>query len=159
MSPRTARLCRRALLGLAALVAVAAGPDKPADEVNVSVVAILATDKNADVDPKLKCLAEEMKKVDPKWTGFRIETMTCQPIKVGAKEEFKLVDGQTVTVTADRCAGKDKPVCLKVTPPTLGEITYKTCCGKFFPMVTGYKNKKGELLIVAVRVQTCKGPK
>jgi hypothetical protein len=159
MPPRTACLCRRALLGLAALLAVAAGPDKPAEEVNVSVVAILATDKNADVDPKLKCIAEQMKQVDPKWTGFRIETMTCEAIKVGVKEKFNLVDGQTVTVTAERCAGKDKPVCLAVTAPTLGEITYKTCCGKFFPMVTGYKNKKGELLIVAVRVQTCKGGK
>ena len=46
---------------------------------------------------------------------------------------------------------------MKIEPPLLGEITYETCCGKFLPVITRYRTKDNQLLIIAVRVQMCEG--
>ncbi len=143
------------LVALPALCAAAA-PARAADPVHISVVAILATDKNDTVDPRVSCIAEQMKKTDPKLTGFKVARMTCKDLEVGSKDCFEVVDGQTVCVTVEkRCEKDPKKVCLKVEPPKLGAITYMTCCGKFFPVVTRYKTKDGDVLIVAVRVAPC----
>jgi hypothetical protein len=127
------------------------------DDVHISVVAILATTKNKTVDPRVACVANEMKTVDPTLTGFSVARMTCKDVAIGAKDCFEVVDGKKVCVTAEkRCEKDPSRVCLKVEAPTLGAITYTTCCGKFFPLVTRYKNSDGDLLIIAVRVKTCK---
>lgn len=137
----------------------AALPARADDELRISVVAILATDKNDTVDEKVACVAREMKKVDPKLTGFKLVKMVCKDVDVGKKECFELVDGQKTCVTLEKKADKDDRVCLKIQAPKLGEITYMTTCGKFFPVVTRYRTDKGEVLIVAVRVQPCKEAK
>ena len=129
------------------------------DEVRVSVVAILASEGGKNIDPRVACIAREVRKLHPRLTGFRMAKMTCQSVAVGRTEDFTLVADQHAAVTVLKAACKDNRVQLKVTPPTLGEITYTTCCGKFFPLVTGYKTKNEERLIVAVRVQPCKGKK
>jgi hypothetical protein len=85
--------------------------------------------------------------------------MSCQSVAVGATDDFVLVADQHAAVTVLKAACKHNRVQLKVTPPTLGDITYTTCCGKFFPMVTRYQTKNQEWLIVAVRVQPCKEKK
>jgi hypothetical protein len=132
-------------------------PIRAADDVHISVVSILATTKNSTVDPRVECVATEMKKVDPTFTGYSVARMTCKDVVIGSKDSFEVVDGQTVTVTAEkRCEKDSSRVCLKVEAPTLGAITYTTCCGKFVPVVTRYKTKNGDVLIVAVRVKTCK---
>ena len=130
-------------------------------EVRVSVVAILASQSCTEVDPRLACIAKEVQKVHPqlKLKGFRLAKMSCKPVPVRGSETFELVVDQTVAITVLRDADKENKVQLKVTPPTLGEITYRTTCGKFFPIVTGYQTKNGEWLILAVRVQPCQGQK
>ncbi len=126
------------------------------DEVRISVVAILATTRNKTVDKRVECIAKEMKMIDPTLTGFSVARMTCKSVAIGSKDCFEVVDGKDVCVTAQKRCEKDKThVCLKVEAPTLGAITYTTCCNKFFPMVTRYKNKDGDLLIIAVRVKSC----
>ena len=35
----------------------------------------------------------------------------------------------------------------------MGEITYDTCCGKFLPIITPFRTKDKELLIIAVCVR------
>jgi hypothetical protein len=127
------------------------------DEVHISVVAVLATDKNDRVDKRVECVASYMKKANPKLTGFSLARMTCKDVRIGAKDCFDVVDGQKVCVTAEkRCEKDSSRVCLKVEAPTLGAITYQTCCNKFFPIVTRYQTKDGETLIIAVRVKSCK---
>ena len=54
-------------------------------------------------------------------------------------------------------ADDENKVCLKVKLPCTGEYCYKTCCGKFFPIATCHKTKKGECLFIAVMVEPCKG--
>jgi hypothetical protein len=155
MSVRPA-LPRRGILALAALVCLGA-PARAEDDVHIAVVSILATTKNDKVDERVACVAAEMKKIDPKLTGFSLARITRKELQIGKKDCFEVVDGQDVCVTAEKRWEKDpKRVCLKIEAPTLGPITFTTCCGKFVPVVTRYKNKNGDLLIIAVGVNACK---
>jgi hypothetical protein len=144
-------------LSLAILISAGASARAADDDVHISVVSILATSKDNVVDPRLECLAREMAKLDPKLKGFSVARMTCKDVKIGGKDDFEVADGQKVSVAPEkRCEKDPSRVCLKVEAPTLGAITYTTCCGKFFPLVTRYKTKAGDILIIAVRVKTCK---
>jgi hypothetical protein len=133
-------------------------PPKPG-AVSVSVVAILASERDTFIDPRVACIAREVRKLHPNLKGFRMAKMSCKSVAVGGVDDFGLVADQHAMVTVLKPANKANRVQLKVTPPTLGEITYTTCCGKFFPMLTHYQTKNQEWLIVAVRVQTCNGKK
>lgn len=124
-------------------------------EVQVSVVAILASESNEQVDPRLESIAKEIQKIHPMMKGFRLAKMTCKTIPLKGAESFELVADQTASITVQKVSEKDNKVQLKVTPPTLGEITYTTTCGKFFPIVTRYQTTGKESLIIAVRVQPC----
>jgi hypothetical protein len=156
-------LQRKSLVFLALLTILLTGPAtlQAADEViKVSVVAILATSKDTVVDPKLDSIAQEIQtRLDGKLTGFRLAKMSCKSLKVGDKDTFELVGDQVVTVTVLGNVDKDNKVCVKVAPPLLGEITYMTTCGKFLPIITRYRTKNDELLILAVRVKPCEGKK
>ena len=157
-------LCRRGAFAVAALLLALPAPSAPAKcgdkrKVRVSVVVILATERDDKVDPKLKCIAAEVKKYHPKLTGFHMETISCQSGSVDQPGEFKRVDDKVASVTVQRAADARGRVRLKVVPPQMGEITYSTPCGKFLPIVTRYHTRKGDLLLIAVRVQPCPGKK
>jgi hypothetical protein len=132
------------------------GAAAPEEEVDVSVVVILATDRNTTVDEELTCIAKEVQKKHPKLTGFHLEKVICESLPVGKKHTFKLVDEEAATVLIRHGANKQNRVGLTVKAPDQGEITYTTCCGKFFPIVTRYSTKDKERLILAIRVQPCK---
>jgi hypothetical protein len=146
-------------LGKVTVLAVACLGSCPAadgEEVRVTVVAILATDQGKKVDQELQGIADEIRKKEPGLTGFRLGRMTRMPVNVGQKETFPLVDKEVAIVVVKHGANENNRVCLSVKPPQLGEITYTTCCGKFFPIVTRYQTKDKERLIIAIRVQPCK---
>jgi len=150
---------RRAALGALLAVLAMAGTLLAAEPaIKVSVIAILATEKDDKIDPDIKCIAAEVQRIDPRLTGFRMVKMSCKSVTVGAKDTFDLVGDQSAVVTVEK-RDADGRVTLKVAPPLLGEITYMTTCGKFLPIVTRYRTKKQELLILAVRVQPCPGKK
>jgi hypothetical protein len=151
------RLC----LGLILLPLVAAAADKEEkkETVEVAVVAILATDRNKDIDPKLECIARQVCKTHKELTGFQMGRMTRKSLAIGAKETFELIGKQKATVTVVRGADENNHVQLKIDPPGLGEITYDTCCGKFLPIATPYRTKNNDMLILAVCVRTCRGGK
>jgi hypothetical protein len=131
---------------------------RASEEVDVTVVAILATtDKGAKVQPEVAAIAKPVQKKYPDLTGFRLAQMTCQTLTVGKAQTFALVDKEVAMVTVEEPADKHDRVCLRVKPPEVKEITYTSCCGKFFPIVTRYRTKdKQEQLIIAVMVSTCK---
>jgi hypothetical protein len=159
MSPH--KLLRYLMLGAVALVVLAAEPTAPPQppppEVKICVLAILATDKNDTIDKRVECIAREVQKVDPKLTGFQVHKMMSKSVALGGKVDFNVIDDEIVGVAVDHGLDKDSRVQVKVEPPTLGEITYETCCGKFLPLITRYQTKDKQLLIIAVRVQTCQG--
>src|SRR5262245_52072308 len=146
------------LAGLGLLAGARACPQN-APEVKVSVVTILASEQSKKVDPELDCIAREVRKVHPHLTGFRLVKTACKGVPLRGTETFDLVVDQKATVTVLRDADKNNRVRLKVTLPTMGEVTYVTPCGKFFPIMTRYQTKEQELLLLAVRVQPCPGDK
>jgi hypothetical protein len=152
-------LRRQSWLGLALGVAVLLVTALPApaheDGVEVTVVAVLATDQNAKVDPLLRCVAQEVRKDRPKLTGFRVGTMTRKRVEVGGKETFPLAEGQKATVMLRRGPDKEGRIEVTVKTPKMGEITYSTACEKFFLVGTDCQTKDRETVIVAVKVRCC----
>jgi hypothetical protein len=146
------------LLFLVGIVTVlmSAAPRGRAAEVRVTMVVILATDRNNEVDCELSCLAGEVQKKYPSLTGFRLEEIARKSLAVGKSEKFQLVDDEVATVLVRHAANDKNWVGLTVKAPLQGEIQYTTCCGKFLPIVTRYQTKDKERLIIAIRVQPCK---
>ena len=151
------------MLGLVVMLATACPhgdpPPAPGGAVKVTVVAVLATDANRKVDPKLAELAKEVAKRDPKLTGFRVARTEAKSIPVGESASYRLVDKEELAVTVDRPKDAAGRVGLTITPPELGEITYTCTCDKYLPVVTPYKTKAGETLIVLVMGKPCTGKK
>lgn len=142
---------------LLAGILMAAAPPKEAkkDTVDVAVIAILATDRNDKIDPKLACIARQIRKNHKELKGFQLATTTRKSLALGARNNFDLVGGQKVGVTVQHGADEKNRVQVKVAPPGMGEITYDTCCGKFLPIVTEFRTKDKELLIIAVCIKPC----
>jgi hypothetical protein len=146
------------LLGLLCAVPIVFGDDPPPDrKVRVSVVVILASETDTTTDKKLECIAREMTKMHPKLKGFRMGNLACKSLKIGDANVFDLAEGKTTTITIQQAADKMDRIRLKVGPPKMGEITYSTPCGKFLPILTPYRTKANETLIIAIRVQPCNG--
>jgi hypothetical protein len=142
--------------GLALLGLLALAPETQAGrKVRVSVLLILATETDNRVDPKLRCIASEVKKMYPKLTGFHQAKLSCKSVEVGVKDITRLCCGKSIAITIQR-ADKKNRIVLKVAPPSMGEITYSTPCGKFLPIVTRIRTRNNELVIIAIRVQPCK---
>ena len=153
-------MARTRLLGLAAVLFFgmpysAAEPAK--GNVKVSVVVIVASEVEDKIDPKLKCIADEVQAVDPRLKGFRLIKMVCKSLPPQVPETFPLINDERATIQIERPADAENRVTLRLTPPLLGEITYTTLCGKFLPIVTRYRPTPKERLILAVRVQPCNG--
>jgi hypothetical protein len=148
------------VVGLSGLApADPAAGENPKETVRVTVVTILATDQNEQVDPKLKWIARVVKKSEPQLTGFRLAQMTQVALPVGGQHKFPLVEREVAEVTVQQGTEAQNKVSLKVKAPQMGEIVYSTACGKFFPIVTRYQTQDKERLIVAVMVGTFKHPK
>jgi hypothetical protein len=142
-----------------ATVAFACGDKvkKDARQVRVSVVIILASETKPKVDRKVRDIAAEVKKIHPKLKGFELKDLQAQSVKIGVATKFDLLDGQSTTITIKGAADKMDRIQLRVGPPSMGGITYATPCGKFLPIVTPYVTKNNEKLIIAIRVEPCKG--
>jgi hypothetical protein len=145
------------LLILASCLLVQPPAAEPPKRVKVTVVTILATDRNDEVDPRLQGIADEVRKMNPQLKGFKLVSMACKSLPVDEKTAFPLVDDQTAQVVIRHSADQSNRVSLGVTPPRQGEIVYRSVCGKFLPIVTRYQTKGRERLILAVRVQPCNG--
>ena len=128
----------------------------PTDEpVRVTVVVVLATDQNSRVDPKLVELAKEVQKRDETLTGFKIKAAEAKSIPIGDGYTFELLDKEVLRVRVERSRDADGRINLSIKPPQLEKITYHCTCGKFFPVVTPYQTKGGEVLIIAVMAKPC----
>jgi hypothetical protein len=125
-----------------------------AQDVRVTVVTILAGDKPGDVNPKLKDLAQEVRKVEPNLSAFRLGKTGHRNMTVGQKESIKLFDNKDYSTDVTVLAKDDtkKRVTIEVKPPMAGAIAYETAYNKFFPIVTRAV-VDGERLIIAYSVK------
>lgn len=158
MRPRPTRL--PLFLGLTLLAGVLATPSIraacPMEEIRVTVLVVVATDKDKIIDPALKCLADEVRKKKPHLTGFQQDHQIGKSVAVGKEEVFELIEKQSAVITVKHGPNFKNWVCLKVKSPGVGEITYTAICGKYFPLVTEYKTKDQKTLILAICIEPCK---
>lgn len=132
--------------------------EKETKNIKVTIVTIMASKNNTGIDPRLKLIAREVRKKEPDLIGFRLAEMKCKSLPVNRKVSFQLVDKEVVEVTIKQSADLKNRVSLVIKPPCQGEISYRTTCGKFLPIITPYCSKKSrERLIIAIRVQPCHG--
>ncbi|MBP3957057.1 hypothetical protein J8F10_17455 [Gemmata sp. G18] len=129
------------------------------DPVRVTVVIVLATTENATVDPKLKELAKEVQKRDPKLTGFKLVATECKSIPVGGGTTISLTDKQELKMKVDQSKDEKGRISLTLNPPGMDSVTYACACDKFFPVVTPHRTKSGEQLIIAVMAKPCTAKK
>jgi hypothetical protein len=125
------------------------------DPVRVTVVVVLATDKNDTVDKRLVDLAREVQKRNEALTGFRIKATEAKSIPIGDGHTFELVEKQVLRARVERSKDDDNRISLTIKPPGLDKITYHCTCGKFFPVVTPHTTRDGEVLIIAVMAKPC----
>lgn len=138
----------------------AAGPNcwDEKDPVKVTLVVILAREEAGPIDKRLTKIAEEVQKLHPNLKSFACKTMESKSLKPNEKVSLLCVDKEAVEMTIKHGADKDNRVSLAVKPPMMSELEYQSVCGKFLPIVTPYKTKKGECLILAIRVEPCRAP-
>jgi len=129
--------------------------EKQDKKVKVTLIVILAGEGKEDVDPRLKWIAEEIRKKDSKLTRFKLKSMERRSLAVEENASFDLVDQKTARVIVKRAADQKNRVELAIKAPGQVGFVYQTVCGKFLPIITTYQTKTKERLILAVRVQPC----
>jgi hypothetical protein len=158
----------RAFCPLVILVLLAAGgaacePPLAKDDgrVTVTVVAVLANDRDTKVDDRLTCLARCIREKHPNLTSFRLGRTSSKPIALGESQTFPLVEDEEAVIRVKRCTEKPDRFCLKVKSPSLvGDITYSSVCGKYFPIDTNYTTRKThDRVFIAIMVESCPGKK
>ena len=127
------------------------------DPIKITLVVILASEEGNTIDPRLKAIAEEVQKLHPNLKSFKLKHMENKSLKPGEKVSFPAVEKKMVDMVVKHGANKENRVGLAVTAPAMDEIEYQTVCGKFLPIVTRYQTKSKERLILAIRVQPCRG--
>jgi hypothetical protein len=127
------------------------------DPVKVTLVVILASEAGDKIDPRLRDIAAEVQKVHPHLKNFTLKHMESKSLKYAEKVSLPAVENKKVDMVIKHGADKDNRVGIAVTAPSMGEIEYRSVCGKFLPIVTRYQTKSKELLILAIRVQPCRG--
>jgi hypothetical protein len=127
------------------------------DPVKVTLVVILASEKGDKIDKKLKAVAAEVQKLHPNLKSFIVKSEEIKSLKPNEKVSMLCVDEKTVEMVIKHGANKENRVSLAVKPPSMNELEYQSVCGKFLPIVTPYKTTKGECLILAIRVEPCRG--
>jgi hypothetical protein len=70
---------------------------------------------------------------------------------------MRCVEDKKLQIFIKHGADKDNRVSLAVKPPNMNELEYQSVCGKFLPIVTPCKTKTGDVLILAIRVEPCRG--
>ena len=154
---------RRFLAALALTLGVTSlGACPKDDEIEVKVLAILASETHTEVNKRLTEFAKQVQKKEPKLKGFRLDRSTSEPFKLGETKKFKMPGGDVVEVTVNKERDENGRITLTITPPKLKPIVYECACDKYFSVATQQfvgEGKDREQLFVAVMAKPCKLPK
>jgi hypothetical protein len=146
------------LLGSATRVWADPPPKPKADEIDITVLAILASEKHTEINPKLVEFAKLAQIKDSKLTGFRIDRTNAKKLELGQTNKFELVEDEVVEVTVNKERNEKGRITLTIKPPKLNQITYECVCDKFFAMATQHyvvKDKDRQQLFIAVMAKPC----
>jgi hypothetical protein len=148
------------LLPVAALIAAVptATACPPADEIEVKVLAILASEHHKEVDKRLSQFAKQVQKKDPSLTGFKLARTNEDTLRLGETKKFTLTGGQVVEVTVNKDRNEKGRITLTIKPPKLNQITYECVCDKYFSIATEQYEGKGKdraQLFIAIKASPC----
>jgi hypothetical protein len=128
------------------------------EKIKVTLVVVLASEKPGPTDKCLLELADLVRKKNPKLKSFQVQSMSSESVAINQKTEFKLVDDKKAFIIIKHGANNQNMVKLSVHSPDLvGEVVYRSVCGKFLPIITSYWTPQEQLVIIAIRVQPCNG--
>jgi hypothetical protein len=156
------RLLPAAALIVAVIAAAAPACPPAADEVEVKVLAILASEHHTTVDPKLSEFAKQVQRKDPTLTGFKLDHSSGDTLKLGQTKKFPLSGDEVVEVTVNKERNEKGRITLTIKPPKLKQITYACVCDKFFSIATEHyegKDKERAQLFIAIQASPCEPPK
>jgi hypothetical protein len=145
-----------ALVG--AVVAVAACPPATDDEVDVTVLAILASEHHNQINPKLTEFAKHVRKKQPELKGFQLARTNAEPLKLGETKKFPLTGNEVVEVTVNKERNEKGRITLTIKPPKLDQVTYECVCDKYFSIATQHYEGEGKeraQLFIAVMAKPC----
>lgn len=148
-------------VSVATLADPKADPPKP-DQVEVKVLAILASERHKDIHPKLTEFAKQVRKKDSTLTGFQLDRTTGERLELGETKTFPLVGKEVVEVTVNKERNDKGRVMLTIKPPGLDQITYECACDRFFSVATQHyveKDKDRQQLFIAIMAKPCAGKK
>jgi hypothetical protein len=152
------------LLSLVALIVASAAPACPpaADEIEVKVLAILASEHHTKVDPKLTEFAKQVQRKDSSLKGFKLDHSSGDTLKLGQTKKFPLSGDEVVEVTVNKERNEKGRITLTIKPPGLKQITYACVCDKFFSIATEHYEGTGKdraRLFIAIQASPCGPPK
>lgn len=124
-----------------------------AAKAKVSVIVVLASEDDAKIDPQLKNIAEEVRKLNPGLKGFKLKSTMTRDLAENEKTSLTLVGDRTVEIVVRQARDKDGKTTLAVTPPEQGEIVFRLAANKYLPIVTRLQTERKERVILAIRVQ------
>ncbi|HEX3152019.1 MAG TPA: hypothetical protein VHR66_28355 [Gemmataceae bacterium] len=130
----------------------------PSDEIEVKVLAILASEHNKEVNPKLTEFAKQVQKKEPSLTGFKLDRTNGEKLKLGETKKFLLTGNEVVEVTVNKERNEQGRITLTIKPPKMNQITYECACDKFFSMATDHfegKGKEKTQLFIAIMAKPC----
>ena len=143
------------------MIAPSAGACPPAADqpIQVKILVVLATDKDAVINELIKEIAAVAREKDPKLTGFALAKTFSESIKMGGSKSFNVIEKAKCEVTVNAKTDDEGRVTLTVKPPKVDQITYSCTCGKFLPILTDYYTADKKRLIIAIMARPCKMPK
>ncbi|MFO0863903.1 MAG: hypothetical protein U0744_04490 [Gemmataceae bacterium] len=141
-------MMRLVLMLFALPVIGGAGP-----KAKVAVIVVFASEEGDSVDPRLKNIAEEVRKLNPNLKSFRVKSTTTRELHENVKATLPLTDAKTVEITVKQAVDKDGKTTLAVAPPDQGEIVFRLAANKYLPIVTRVQTERKERVILAIRVQ------
>jgi hypothetical protein len=125
-----------------------------ADEAEVTVIAILASDRSTKIDKKLESIAAEIRKRDKTLTGFTLDSQTKRTLQFNKKESFPLVDNLNADVTVISTNTEKAETKVIVKGPDSPQVEYTIKGEKYFPIKTDYQRKEEkERLYFAIMVK------
>jgi len=126
-----------------------------AENVQVTVLAVLASDKDNVVAEKISEIADAVRSKHKQLTHFTLHKTSQESVALGKSVTIKLVDKVTMEVQVNEKPDSEGRITLTIKPPEMGELTYACGCGKYFPVITDYYTANKERLIIAVMAKPC----
>jgi hypothetical protein len=126
-----------------------------AENVQVTVLAILASDKDDVVAEKISEIADAVRSKHKQLSHFALHKTSQESVGLGKSVTISLVDKVTMEVLVNEKPDSEGRITLTIKPPEMGELTYACSCGKYFPVITDYYTANKERLIIAVMAKPC----